>query len=207
MIVLLAALSWRPVYRDQLLLQHLPTALGLLALWAVSHRPGLTDTSFACVLAFLALHVIGARWIYSQVPYDAWSEALTGRTLSETFGWERNHYDRFVHLAFGALFVGPIHDVLGRTVSVRGAWAWIFAIIGVLAASAVYELAEWGLAVTIAPDAAERYVGQQGDPWDAQKDMTLATLGAIAAAVVAGRVWSAGGHRRSNPVGRAGVGE
>ena len=61
LIVLVACLSWRPVYRDQVILQHLPTALGLVTLWAVSNRPGLTDTSFACVLAFLALHVIGAR--------------------------------------------------------------------------------------------------------------------------------------------------
>jgi len=188
LIVLVVALSWRPVYRDQVVLQHLPTALGLVALWAVSRRPGLSNTSFACVLAFLALHVVGARWVYSQVPYDAWIETLTGRTLSETFGWERNHYDRFVHLAFGALFVGPIHDVLKRTVVARGAWAWGCAITGVVAASAGYELVEWGLAVTIAPDSAERYLGQQGDPWDAQKDMALATLGAIAAGCVASAI-------------------
>lgn len=53
-----------------------------------------------------------------------------------------------------------------------------------LATSALYELFEWGVAVVMAPDAAEVYNGQQGDMWDPHKDMALATLGALVAVVI-----------------------
>ena len=48
-----------------------------------------------------------------------------------------------------------------------------------LSTSALYELAEWSIALCLAPDAAEAYNGQQGDMWDAHKDMTLALFGAV----------------------------
>ena len=43
----------------------------------------------------------------------------------------------------------------------------------------VYELVEWGLSIGLSPEDAENYNGQQGDMWDAHKDMFLATIGAI----------------------------
>ena len=51
----------------------------------------------------MALHTLGGRYAYSNVPYDEWTRALAGTSLSEAFGWTRNHYDRLVHFAFGAL--------------------------------------------------------------------------------------------------------
>jgi putative membrane protein len=35
------------------------------------------------------------------------------------------------------------------------------------------------MAMTLAPDWADSYNGQQGDMWDAQRDMALAACGAI----------------------------
>jgi putative membrane protein len=49
----------------------------------------------------------------------------------------------------------------------------------VLAVSCLYEIFEWLLTVVAAGETADRYNGQQGDDWDAQKDMALAALGAI----------------------------
>ena len=49
----------------------------------------------------------------------------------------------------------------------------------ILAASAVYEIAEWVAAMTFAPDWADAYNGQQGDLWDAQRDMALAWRGSM----------------------------
>lgn len=43
----------------------------------------------------------------------------------------------------------------------------------------VYEWLEWGIALTMSPEAAESYNGQQGDVWDAHADMLLATVGAL----------------------------
>ena len=43
--------------------------------------------------------------------------------------------------------------------------------------SMVYELFEWLLTVVMTSEEADYYNGQQGDIWDAQKDMALAMLG------------------------------
>ena len=45
-------------------------------------------------------------------------------------------------------------------------------------ASVVYELFEWLLTLVAPANQADNYNGQQGDMWDAQKDMALALLGA-----------------------------
>jgi putative membrane protein len=50
-----------------------------------------------------------------------------------------------------------------------------------MAASLLYELFEWVLALVLSPQSAEAYNGQQGDMFDAQKDMALAMLGGILA--------------------------
>lgn len=49
----------------------------------------------------------------------------------------------------------------------------------VMASSMVYELIEWVIAIGMSPDAAEKYNGQQGDLWDAHKDMLMATIGTL----------------------------
>ena len=43
--------------------------------------------------------------------------------------------------------------------------------------SALYEIFEWLLTVIAAGVTADYYNGQQGDVWDAQKDMAAAQLG------------------------------
>src|SRR3990167_6044146 len=60
--------------------------------------------------------------------------------------------------------------------------AWLFTLVVAVcgAISALYELIEWGAAVAIGAGA-EAFLGTQGDPWDTQKDMALAFIGAMAA--------------------------
>ena len=53
-----------------------------------------------------------------------------------------------------------------------------------MSTSLLYELFEWGIATTLSPEAAEAYNGQQGDMWDAHKDMALALVGGIIAAAM-----------------------
>ena len=45
--------------------------------------------------------------------------------------------------------------------------------------SALYELIEW-LSAVVAGGGAVEFLGTQGDPWDAQGDMLMALIGAIA---------------------------
>jgi len=53
-----------------------------------------------------------------------------------------------------------------------------------MATSMLYELIEWGAAVLLGGGLGVAYLGSQGDPWDAHKDMALATLGACVAMLV-----------------------
>jgi putative membrane protein len=186
--VLTAASLIAPPYPQQQWLQHIPTLVVLPTLfWAV--RKGLLSTAaLACLAAMLALHVIGARWIYSYVPYERWSDAIVGSGPREWFGWTRNHYDRLVHLAFGLLMPLPIVETAMRYCGLSRRWALAGALAAVTAMSAAYEVFEWLLAVVAAPEFADQYNGQQGDGWDAQKDMALAMAGSLAMTAV--MAWS-----------------
>lgn len=186
LILLLLAQIEQP-YPEVALLQHLPTMLLIVASPWLLRRWPLSTASVACIVLFMVLHTLGGRYAYSNVPYDDWAQALTGTSLSDLFGWSRNHYDRLVHFAFGALSVIPVAEVVRRWggLGTRGA---TLAVLGwVLAISALYEIFEWLLTIAAAGETADRYNGQQGDIWDAQKDMALATLGAIMALVLTRR--------------------
>ena len=56
-----------------------------------------------------------------------------------------------------------------------------------LAISATYELIEWWTAVATG-EAAQAFLGTQGDPWDTQEDMLMALIGALSAQVALARV-------------------
>ncbi|WP_238547165.1 DUF2238 domain-containing protein [Actinoplanes friuliensis] len=183
-VLVLGATWWRPIYPVEQALHHSLTVAGVIALVLVQRRRLLPYSSFLLILIFLTLHSVAARWIYSFVPYDDWTQALFGMRLSEVLGWERNHFDRLVHLSYGLCF-GPVLFRRLLDAGLRVRWAAPTAVELVLSTSAVYELFEWAIAMTLAPGAAEAYNGQQGDMWDAHKDMALATGGAVLAVTIA----------------------
>lgn len=164
-------------------LHHIPTLLLLLASPFLLRRWPLSNAGVGCIALFFALHTIGGRYTYTDVPYDAVAQALTGRTISETFGFTRNHYDRLVHLCYGLLAVLPVSEALRRHGGIAPRVALYIAVESVLAVSLLYEVLEWLLTLAMHGAMADAYNGQQGDIWDAQKDMALAAFGAVAAAV------------------------
>lgn len=168
-------------YPEQMALQHIPTVLALVAWPWLQRGLRLSRTSMGCIAGFLLLHIVGARYIYSYVPYDDWIAAVTGVSLQDLFGFRRNHYDRLVHFSFGLLFTRPIFDCFVSRLDLPRRLAPYFTVECVLAASAVYELFEWSLTLLLAGGDAEAYNGQQGDMWDAHKDMALAAAGSVLA--------------------------
>ncbi len=166
-------------YPTELVLQHLPTLVGLTALLIATSWFNVSRTSFCCSIVFLWIHIVGARWIYSFVPYDTWSASLTGYTISDTFGWKRNHYDRMVHFASGILGLPLFSECLQAFLRLKPLPSALIAMSGVLSVGAAYEILEWQIATVVSPAMAESYNGQQGDIWDPQKDLVLAWLGAI----------------------------
>ncbi len=166
-------------FPDELKLQHFPTVAIILGMgWSCKYFR-LADLSFFSLLAFLWAHILGARYIYSFVPYDAWAMAIVGDSISERFGWERNHYDRFVHLLSGLCIVPVACELLQRLGGMRPAGSALVSISVVLSLGALYEIGEWQLAMNVSPAQAEAYNGQQGDVWDPQKDLAMALTGSI----------------------------
>ena len=124
--------------------------------------------------------LIGAHYTYAEVPLFNW--------LRDEFQLSRNHYDKIGHFmqGFGPAMVA--RELLLKTSPLK-AGKWLFAIIclSCLGISALYEILEWGVAIGTG-EAAEAFLGTQGDVWDTQKDMAFALLGAVTALAALGRV-------------------
>lgn len=157
-----------------------------IGLWLIREHVRFSRVSATGIFVFLCLHEIGAHHTYAAVPYESWVKALTGTTLGETFGLERNHYDRLVHFAFGLLLTWPMREVLVQTSAVRGRWSYLLPVALAMAAAMAYEVAEWlAVAVAASEESGANLLGMQGDPWDAQKDMALGAIGAMLAMTLA----------------------
>ncbi len=172
-----------PVDRSTWLLENVLMFLLVAGLIASYKKFRLSRISYFCIFLFLCFHEIGSHYTYSLVPYNQWTESLFGSPLNGWFGWERNHYDRFLHLAYGLLFAYPIREIFIRIVKVKGFWGYFLPLDLTLSTSAIYELIEWAAAIVFGGDVGAAYLGTQGDVWDAHKDMALAGLGALIAMV------------------------
>jgi len=178
-----------PYAWDDWLLEHIPTFFFLVVFVAFDRAAGgraFSNASWTLIAAFTLLHVLGAHYLYQNVPYDAWSEAIFGRSISDVLGWERNHYDRLVHFAFGLMMVKPATELVARFYDVSIGRNLLVAVPILVTLSTIYELAEWALTLTVDEEMAANYNGQQGDIYDAQKDMGLALLGKL---IAAGVIW------------------
>jgi putative membrane protein len=180
--------GWHPVSRVTWLLENLLVFVHV-ALLALSHRRfPLSRLSYGMLFVFLSVHEVGAHYTYSLVPYDAAWQRLFGWSLDEALGFERNHFDRVIHFAYGLLFFYPAREVFLRIVAVRGVWGYVLPLDVVMSTSMIYELIEWGVAAVFGGDVGPAYLGTQGDVWDAHKDMALASLGAMLAMTITAAV-------------------
>ncbi|MEO6244928.1 MAG: DUF2238 domain-containing protein [Opitutaceae bacterium] len=166
------------------LLENLPVTLGVLFLWGTYRRLPLSRVSYTLIFVFFCLHETGAHWTYAKVPYDEWWRSLFGVTLNSHLGFTRNHFDRLVHFSYGLFIAYPLREFFLRVASVRGFWGYFLPLDFAISTSALYELLEWATAAVVGSDASNDYLGSQGDVWDAQKDMALASLGALIAMTV-----------------------
>lgn len=152
-------------------------AVAFLGLLITTHRSFVfTNRSYVLMGLFMGLHAIGAHYTYGQVPAGYW--------LKDHLELVRNPFDRIAHFSFGLLMAYPARELCLRSLKVSRFWSWYLPVDAILALSAAYELLEASVAQTVTPDLAEKYLGLQGDPWDSQKDMTCALVGAVVAMVV-----------------------
>ncbi|MEU6394742.1 DUF2238 domain-containing protein [Streptomyces sp. NPDC046939] len=117
--------------------------------------------------------IVGGHYTYAEVPVGDW--------VRDWLGWDRNPYDRFGHFMQGFVPAVLVRELLVRTSPLRGSrWLAPLTVCACLAFSAVFEMLEWLAAVT-GGDAADAFLGTQGDVWDTQWDMFCALIGATCA--------------------------
>ena len=139
----------------------------------------LSKLGFSGLWMFSVLHSVGSCWIYSYVPYNDWMIYLFDFDFNSFFGFSRNHYDRLVHFLFGILLLASSRDLIMKSYRFNPKQSLFVAFLSLQAFSMLYELFEWGIAISLSEGMAESYNGQQGDMWDAHKDMALAMFGSI----------------------------
>ena len=160
-----------PTDRATWWLEVIPVIIAMPLLWLTRKRFPLTPLVYGLITVHAAILMLGGHYTYAQVPLGFWAQEL--------FDLTRNPYDRLGHFAQG--FVPAIvarEILLRRTPLTRGGWLFFIVVSICLAISACYEFIEWWAAL-IGGGSAEAFLGTQGDVWDTQWDMFLATLGAI----------------------------
>ena len=183
-LVVWVLLAIDPVDRHDWLLENALVFAAIVGLGLSYRALPLSRVSYTLIFLFLCLHAVGAHYTYSLVPYDQGFQALTGVSFDELMGWERNHFDRLVHFSYGLLLAYPIREMFLRVAAVKGFWGYFLPLDVTMSTSMFYELIEWGAAEVFGGDLGIAFLGSQGDVWDAQKDMGLATSGAIIAMTV-----------------------
>jgi putative membrane protein len=180
LLALLALSGWRPYELLTWAMEVAPVVIVLVVLWASHRRFPLTPLLYALIFVHAIVLMLGGHYSYARVPLGDWMQGA--------FGLARNPYDGIGHFAQGFIPAIAARELLLRHTRLeRGGWLFVVVTAVCLAISALYELIEWGAAVALG-QGAEEFLGTQGDPWDTQKDMALAWLGAMAAQLLLARV-------------------
>jgi putative membrane protein len=119
--------------------------------------------------------VYGSKYTYAENLFGYW--------LQEVFQSSRNHYDRIVHFSFGLLLYYPLQECFSNWVKIPKYIALKLPVLIILSGSALYEIIEWLVAAVFFVEEGISYLGTQGDVWDSQKDMAVAFLGVMLAAL------------------------
>lgn len=176
-------LAIHPLHRNDWILENILLFLVVPILALTYQRFPFSKISYTLLFLFGCLHVVGAHYTYAEVPYDSWWNSIAGHSLNELLRWERNNFDRMVHFSYGLLLAYPIREVYLRIAGVRGFWGYVLPLSFIMSTSMIFELVEWGAATIFGGDLGMAYLGTQGDVWDAQKDMALASIGAFMAMI------------------------
>lgn len=182
--ILTLLLGISPWHREDWILENVLVVVVVFLLWVIYRRIPLSRLSWTLIFLFMCLHEVGAHYTYTEVPYEQWWHSLTGGSIQAFFGWERNNFDRVTHFLCGLLLAYPLRELFFHVARARGFWSYFLPLDVTISSSALYELIEWAAAEIFGGDLGAAYVGLQGDPWDSQKDIALATSGALLTLVI-----------------------
>ena len=173
LIVLLGLSAWHPLELDTWAMEVAPIFVALPLLWLSWRRFPLTPLLYGLIFVHALILMLGGHYTYAKVPLGFWMQDL--------FGLARNPYDGVGHFAQGFVPAMVARELLLRQTALHpGRWLFVIVVLACGGISALYELIEWGAAVAMGAGA-DAFLGTQGDPWDTQKDMALAFVGALVA--------------------------
>jgi len=153
------------------LMEVLPVMIAIPLLLASHQRFPLTPLTIRIIAVFALILIVGGHYTYADNPLFDW--------IQQEWELARNHYDRLGHFVQGVVPAMLGRELLLRTSPLqRGKWLFFLLCCVSLAVSACYEFIEWW-AAEINQQAAESFLGTQGDNWDAQWDMFLALWGSV----------------------------
>ncbi|UXY25821.1 DUF2238 domain-containing protein [Streptomyces sp. HUAS TT20] len=180
-VVAVTALSaWGARDRTTRFLETVWVLIGLPPVVLTRRRFPLTGLLCGLLAAHAVVLAVGGHYTYAQVPLGDW--------VRDTFGLDRNPYDRFGHLMQGFVPAVLVRKLLSRTSPLRGSrWPAPLTVCACLAFSACFELLEWA-AAEIGGHGADAFLATQGDVWDTQWDMFCALIGATLSLLVLSRV-------------------
>ncbi len=176
LLVLLVVFIWswiNPYDRLTWWLEAFPAGFAVILLGSTIRRFRFTDLVYILIAIHAIILLIGAHYTYARMPVFDYI-----RTALEL---ERNHYDRLGHFVQGFVPAMIARELLLRTSQLKtGKWLFAIIVLSCAGISALFEVFEW-LVAAISGGAADDFLALQGDVWDTQKDMLLATIGAAMA--------------------------
>lgn len=172
LVFLFSALN--PLSRSVWFAEIIPAVLILGIIFYLSKRFTFSRTAYILMFVWLYLHTIGAKYTFSEVPFDWFNQLINS---------DRNNFDRVAHFSIG-FYAYPIAEYLYRKNHCNKLLAGLFGLFTMMSIAAGYEIIEWWYADLAGGDEGIAFLGSQGDIWDAQKDMLCDTLGALASLVI-----------------------
>ena len=184
-----ALMAYEPVYFSDWLIENILVGGSVILFWWAYPKVRFSNLSFTLIAIFLALHTLGSHYTYAEVPLGDW--------ISKILELERNHYDRVIHFTYGLFLFWPFRELSVMFLGHEGKRNGFISLLFIAGSSAVYETMEWITAEVVSPEAAMAFLGVQGDVFDAQKDHTLALIGAVISFFIA--VWLAKRNKLPRP--------
>jgi len=150
--------------------ENIPIVLTVTAVVALHPRLRFSNTALVLMSVLVYLHTVGGHYTFERVPFGF---------VTDLFGFERNHYDRIAHVSVG-FYAFAVAEVLWSRRLVRSVGVLLLSpIAAIFTVASLYEIIEWLYAAIEGGASGAAFLGSQGDPWDAQKDMLADGLGAV----------------------------
>ena len=127
-----------PYDRGVWVAENLPILLLVAGIIVFSRYHTFSNLAYSLMAVLVTLHTIGGHYTFERVPFDF---------ITNTFGFERNHYDRIAHFSVG-FYAFAIAELLTAKHLVRGrAILYLFPIFTIFSVAAIYEIFEWQFAL------------------------------------------------------------